>query len=113
MVNREMVAVLTSGTMTDAEMLQSHPDASYLMAITESALPPGPDSIDAAPVTIGVCAVDAATGQMLLGQWCATLIYPQSDDPQASPLPSHVEPLNPRTLSPRRTDDDLRAQHCT
>lgn len=70
-----MVAVLTSGTMTDAEMLQSHPDASYLMAITESALAPGPDSIDAAPVTVGVCAVDAATGQMLLGQWCAYTLY--------------------------------------
>lgn len=68
-VNREMVAVLTTGTMTDAEMLQSHPDASYLMAITESPATPGADSIDAEPVTIGVCAVDAATGQMVLGQW--------------------------------------------
>ena len=71
-VNREMVAVLTTGTMTDAEMLQSHPDASYLMAITESAVPASADSIDAEPVTIGVCAVDAATGHIVLGQWCVT-----------------------------------------
>ena len=72
MVSRELVAVLTRGTLTDAEMLASTPDASYLMAITEGP-PAGPraaDSIDVEPVTIGVCAVDAATGQMLLGQWC-------------------------------------------
>jgi DNA mismatch repair ATPase MutS len=71
-VNRELVAVLTRGTLTDAEMLASTPDASYLMAITEGT-PAGPraaDGIDVEPVTIGVCAVDAATGQMLLGQWC-------------------------------------------
>ena len=73
-VNRELVAVLTRGTLTDAEMLASTPDASYLMAITEGppAGPRAPDSIDAEPVVIGVCAVDAATGQMLLGQWCGT-----------------------------------------
>ena len=75
MVNRELVAVLTRGTLTDAEMLQSTPDAAYLLAITEGPPPPAggardSDSIDAEPVVIGVCAVDAATGHMLLGQWC-------------------------------------------
>ncbi len=77
-VNRELVAVLTRGTLTDAEMLQSTPDAAYLLAITEGPPPPpsaggprAPDSVDAEPVVIGVCAVDAATGHMLLGQWCA------------------------------------------
>ncbi len=75
-VNRELVAVLTRGTLTDAEMLQSTPDAAYLLAITEG--PPaagGPrNSVDAEPVVIGVCAVDAATGHMLLGQWCAVAL---------------------------------------
>ena len=31
-VNRELVAILTKGTLTDAEMLQTTPDASYLLA---------------------------------------------------------------------------------
>ena len=83
-VNRELVAVLTRGTLTDAEMLQSTPDAAYLLAITEGPPPPaGPrdlDSIDAEPVVIGVCAVDAATGQMLLGQWCARARAPTASN---------------------------------
>ena len=50
-VNRQLVAVLTIGTLTDAEMLSGHPDASYLLALTEhpahSSAPeaaPGPGS---------------------------------------------------------------------
>ena len=31
-VNRELVAILTKGTLMDAEMLQTTPDASYLLA---------------------------------------------------------------------------------
>ena len=31
-VNRELVAILTKGTLTDAEMLQTTPDAAYLLA---------------------------------------------------------------------------------
>ena len=38
-VNRQLVAVLTTGTLTDAEMLSGHPDASYLLALTEMPLP--------------------------------------------------------------------------
>lgn len=34
-VNRDMVAVVTRGTMTDAEMLSRHPDASFLLALAE------------------------------------------------------------------------------
>ncbi len=34
-VNRQLVAVLTIGTLTDAEMLSGQPDASYLLALTE------------------------------------------------------------------------------
>lgn len=36
MVNRNMVAVVTRGTMTDAEMLSRHPDASFLLALAEA-----------------------------------------------------------------------------
>jgi DNA mismatch repair ATPase MutS len=38
-VNREMVAVVTRGTMTDAEMLSRHPDASFLLALAEAPAP--------------------------------------------------------------------------
>ena len=47
-VNRDMVAVVTRGTMTDAEMLSRHPDASFLLAFAE-----GP-----------AAAVDPATGAL-------------------------------------------------
>ena len=35
-ITREKVAVLTKGTMIDAEMVQSRPDASYIMAGAQS-----------------------------------------------------------------------------
>lgn len=38
-VQREKVAVLTRGTLTDAEMLSSQPEASYLMALAELPVP--------------------------------------------------------------------------
>ena len=122
-VRREKVAVLTQGTLTDTEMLAAQPEASYLLALAELAVPgelPGapdthccalpaclavdlrvwvalpyrlqphlpplpPTHPSACPaesllaasehtgappcVWIGACAVDVATGQMLLGQW--------------------------------------------
>jgi DNA mismatch repair ATPase MutS len=39
-VNRDMVAVVTRGTMTDAEMLSRHPDASFLLALAEAPAAP-------------------------------------------------------------------------
>ena len=36
MVNREMVAVVTRGTMADAEMLAAYPDASFFLALAEA-----------------------------------------------------------------------------
>lgn len=114
-MRREKVAVLTQGTLTDAEMLAGQPEAAYLMALAElpvpgmctcagglncqrsgggggAALPARlaaacPNLCPAAPVPadalmaasehtgapptvwIGACACDAATGQLLLGQW--------------------------------------------
>lgn len=64
-VNREMVAVLTKGTLTDPEMLQSHSDASYIVALQEE---PTAEQHQDQPF-IGLCAVDCATGQMLVGSW--------------------------------------------
>jgi DNA mismatch repair protein MSH6 len=79
-VRREAVAVLTRGTLTDAEMLGAAPDAQYLMAVAELPLPPGGDGDDADTeggaagaaalhAWVGAAAVDAATGQVLVGQW--------------------------------------------
>ena len=39
-VNRELVAILTKGTLMDAEMLQTTPDASYLLAGDQDCLAP-------------------------------------------------------------------------
>ncbi len=38
-VRREKVAVLTQGTLTDAEMLAEQPEASYLLALAELPVP--------------------------------------------------------------------------
>lgn len=38
-VRREKVAVLTQGTLTDAEMLAAQPEASYLLALAELPVP--------------------------------------------------------------------------
>ena len=106
-VSRDMVAVVTRGTMTDSEMLTTHPDACFFLALAEAPAPmPAtdvnttsaadgsagrPEGGDAgaggaetgggaqaggrgsgeAQVLLGACAVDVATGQMLIGQWCA------------------------------------------
>jgi len=40
-VRREKVAVLTQGTLTDHEMLEAQPDASYLLALAELPVPGG------------------------------------------------------------------------
>lgn len=77
-VNRELVAVLTQATLTDAEMLQAHPDAAYLLSITEQQIAkaePGQEEhgaqqgLNDKSVRIGICAVDVATARILLGQW--------------------------------------------
>ena len=82
-VNRELVAVLTQATLTDPEMLQAQPDATYLLSITEQQLPASlpANAADAEGVScqgatakavrVGVCAVDVATARILLGQWYA------------------------------------------
>ena len=82
-VRREKIAVLTRGTLTDAEMMGQVPDAQYLMAVAEIPLPEEESTntameVDGASgaagqsrdkVWIGAAAVDVATGQLLIGQW--------------------------------------------
>lgn len=66
-VRRAVVAVLTRGTLSDLAMLQSQPDPAWLLALAEQ--PTGPSSQDS--VRIGACFLDAASGQLLVGEWCA------------------------------------------
>lgn len=75
-VRREKVAVLSKGTLTDAEMLMTAPEAAYLLTLVE--LPVPQTVIDESSTSItairpkvwsGVCAVDVASGHVLLGQW--------------------------------------------
>ena len=74
-----MVAVLTKGTLTDPEMLQSHSDASYIVALTEVATAQTNQPI------VGLCAVDCATGQMLLGSWWGLDLIKPSLHPRSQP----------------------------
>ena len=62
-VNRELVAVLTKGTLSDPDMLHTHPQAQQLLALVEL-----PGSCHGS-CAIGACAVDVASGHMQIGQW--------------------------------------------
>ncbi|KAL0028206.1 hypothetical protein WJX79_001719 [Trebouxia sp. C0005] len=98
-VNRELVAVLTQATLTDAEMLQAHPDAAYLLSITEQQIAkaePGQEEhgaqqgLNDKSVRIGICAVDVATARILLGQW--------DDDEMRTGLRGHITALMPQEI---------------
>jgi DNA mismatch repair protein MSH6 len=113
-VRREKVAVLTRGTLTDAEMMGAVPDAQYLMAITEVSLPAAVggengggeigggangeslENRNREKVWIGAAAVDVATGQLLVGQW--------RDDELRSQLRAALTALSPvEVVLPRGT----------
>eukprot|EP00775_Hariotina_reticulata_P005636 gene5636-5875_t len=64
-VDRQAVAVLSRGTLLDPEMVLAHPDAAYVLAVVEVA---DAGSGHDAPF-IGVAALDAAAGQILVGSW--------------------------------------------
>lgn len=66
-VSREIVAVLTKGTMVDAEMVCSHQDSAYVLALTERIL-------EGSKPEIGVCAFDCATAEIVLGSWQVSLL---------------------------------------
>lgn len=118
-VRREKVAVLTRGTLTEAEMLNGCPDAQYLMALSEiepcdaGEMEENCDTIDICAagggdgsggryvsndgkkVLIGAAAVDVATGHLILGQWY--------DDALRSKLRAALTALQPvEMVLPRR-----------
>jgi len=64
-VRREMVQVLTKGTMVDMGMLNSSPDAAFVCAIIDGGLDDGGDGGG----WIGLCAADCGTGRFLVGAW--------------------------------------------
>lgn len=64
-VKREICAVVTKGTLTEGELLSANPDASYLMAVTESNQRPESQNTDRC---FGICVVDVATSRIILGQ---------------------------------------------
>ena len=73
-VHRELVAVFTQATLTDAEMLQAQPDAAYLLALTEQQLAVQDLStagLSGKHVRIGICAVDVASARFFIGLWSA------------------------------------------
>jgi DNA mismatch repair protein MSH6 len=71
-VRRAVVAVLTRGTLSDPAMLQSQPDPAWLLALAEAPAAGGAAQAGADDrVQIGACFLDAASGQLLLGEWCA------------------------------------------
>ena len=64
-MKREVCAVVTKGTLTEGELLSSNPDASYLMAVTESCQSLGNQEVER---IFGVCVIDVATSRIILGQ---------------------------------------------
>ncbi|XP_057782207.1 DNA mismatch repair protein MSH6 [Salvia miltiorrhiza] len=65
-VKREICAVVTKGTLTEGESFSTNPDASYIIAVTESCQ----ISANEQGVHIfGICAVDVATSKIILGQF--------------------------------------------
>ncbi|CAL5437422.1 unnamed protein product [Camellia sinensis] len=82
-VKREICAVVTKGTLTEGEMMSTNPEASYLMAVTESCqiLANHQEHI------FGICVVDVATSKVILGQF--------QDDPECSALCCLLSELRP------------------
>ncbi|RAL49223.1 hypothetical protein DM860_014441 [Cuscuta australis] len=77
-VKREVCGIITKGTLTEGEMLIGNPDASYLIAVSES---------NQQGRTYGVCLVDIATSKVILGQF--------ADDPDCSSLCSLLIEFRP------------------
>ena len=63
-VSREAVAVLSQGTLTEPCMLTASPQATFVAAVVE--VPLGGEE---GRVRVGVCAVDAAAGRVLIGDF--------------------------------------------
>ncbi|PNW83581.1 hypothetical protein CHLRE_05g235750v5 [Chlamydomonas reinhardtii] len=102
-VDRQKVAVLSRGTLVDAAMVASRPDAAYVLAVYEmeepapaaaAAAAASADGSSVSPagagVRIGLCAVDCASGQVLLGEFV--------DDDVRSCLRTQLTALQPQEL---------------
>ena len=63
-MKREICAVVTKGALTEGEMMSANPEASYLLAVTESCRTLGNQQ----GRIFGICVVDAATSKVILGQ---------------------------------------------
>ncbi|KAL5060662.1 hypothetical protein RYX36_032266 [Vicia faba] len=83
-VRREICAVVSKGTLTDGEFMATHPEAAYLMALTEYH-ENHPNEISER--TYGVCVVDVATSRVILGQF--------NDDSECSALCSILSEIRP------------------
>ncbi|PRQ21660.1 putative DNA mismatch repair protein MutS [Rosa chinensis] len=86
-VKREVCAVVTKGTLTEGEMLSANPDASYLMAVTETSQNLANQNGER---IFGVCVVDVATSRVILGQF--------ADDLECSALSCLLSELRPVEL---------------
>nr|XP_016507671.1 PREDICTED: DNA mismatch repair protein MSH6-like [Nicotiana tabacum] len=82
-VRREICAVVTKGTLTEGEMLAANPDASYMMAVTESSQ----TAVLQGKRTYGVCMVDITTSKVIIGQF--------EDDSDCSALCCLLSELRP------------------
>ncbi|XP_073149982.1 DNA mismatch repair protein MSH6 isoform X2 [Henckelia pumila] len=83
-VKRDICAVVTKGTLTEGEILSTTPEASYLMAVTESCQT---STNQRGAHIFGVCVVDVATSNIILGQF--------RDDSDCSSLCSLLSELRP------------------
>lgn len=77
-VNREQVAVITKGTMTDTDMMSHRSEANYLMSIYSEHRNGN--------CTIGICAVDVASSQFLISQFPDDDLFSQLRTQISSPV---------------------------
>ena len=66
-VRRECVAILSQGTLVDPAMVSTSPHATWVASAVETPLER--KGAPAGSVLVGVCAVEAAQGRVLLGQF--------------------------------------------
>ena len=99
-VKREKIAVVTRGTMIDRVMVESCPDASHVLAISEFR-----KNEDGA-MHFGVCAAECAAGKFVLG---AYKVVPGSGDEETlSSLRTTLCELNPVEIIFRRGKTDAK-----
>ncbi|EIE20176.1 hypothetical protein COCSUDRAFT_18682, partial [Coccomyxa subellipsoidea C-169] len=88
-VRREVVAILTTGTLADPDMLRTQPEAAYVLSLWERPAPPvapgGPQR-----TLLGACYADCASNTLTLGQW--------HDDLTRSQLRAQLAEMRPSEL---------------